>query len=124
MPRRIASVPPTAGRLEEMQHRQNLVDLQRRLRGLHPADVANLFESLPIEDRRVVWEQFSIQLAAEALVEVSTGIREWLIEETPRDRTAIAVYALVVTATLLAVFNAACHRPSVPILAAASRTAT
>jgi magnesium transporter len=72
--------------LEEMQHRQNLVELQKRLRGLHPADVANLFESQPTEDRLVVWGELPAGLAAQALVEVSPGVRESLIEHTSHER--------------------------------------
>ena len=46
-----------------MQHRQNLVELHRRLRGLHPADVAHILESLPIDDRLVVWRELTPALA-------------------------------------------------------------
>ena len=38
---------PRSALLEEMQHRQNLVELQRRLTTLHPADLGHILESLP-----------------------------------------------------------------------------
>lgn len=77
---------PRSALLEEMQHRQNLVELHKRLRGLHPADIANLLESLPPDDRSVVWSELPLRLAAEALVEVSDGVRTALIEHTPHER--------------------------------------
>src|SRR5688572_13631913 len=77
---------PRSALLEEMQRRQNLVELEVRLRTLHPADVASLLESVPPDDRLLVWGQLQPALAGEALVEVSTPLRESLIEETPPDR--------------------------------------
>ena len=53
---------------------------------LHPADVANLLESQPTDDRRLVWGELPARLAAQALVEVSPGVRESLIEHTSRER--------------------------------------
>jgi magnesium transporter len=67
-----------------MQHRQNLVELHRRLRALHPADVAHILESLPIDDRLVVWRELLPNHAGQALVEVSRGVRESLLENTGR----------------------------------------
>jgi magnesium transporter len=75
---------PKSALLEQMQHRQNLVELHRRLRELHPADVAHILESLPIEDRLIVWRELMPEHAAQALVEVSHGVRDALIENTGR----------------------------------------
>jgi magnesium transporter len=66
---------PRNALLEEMQHRQNLVELQRRVRILHPADIAKLLESLPLEDRLIVWAELTARLAGPALVEVSPEVR-------------------------------------------------
>jgi magnesium transporter len=84
----LARQQPTekAGLLESLQHRQNLVELERRLAALHPADVAHLLDSLAADDRRLVWTQLSAGLAGEALVEVSLEVREALIADTPRER--------------------------------------
>jgi magnesium transporter len=84
----LARQQPTekAGLLESLQHRQNLVELERRLAVLHPADVAHLLDSLPAEDRRLVWTQLSPGLAGQALVEVSVEVRDALVAETPRER--------------------------------------
>ena len=76
---------PRSALLEEMQHRQNLVELQRRLKTLHPADLGHILESLPIDDRLLVWRELSPNLSGQALTEVSIGVRESLIEHTSRD---------------------------------------
>jgi magnesium transporter len=77
---------PRSALLEEMQRRQNLVELHMRLRALHPADVAHLLESVPQNDRAVIWEQLAPPAAGAALVEVNPALRESLIEITPPDR--------------------------------------
>src|SRR5687768_5035815 len=71
--------------LESLQHRQNLVELQRRVSVLHPADIAHLLDSLSGDDRSIVWRELGPRLAGQALVEVSTEVREALIDETPRE---------------------------------------
>ena len=76
---------PRSALLEEMQHRQNLVELHKRLKTLHPADLGHILESLPIGDRLVVWRELTPGLAGQALTEVSLGVRESLIEHTSRD---------------------------------------
>jgi magnesium transporter len=75
---------PKSALLEQMQHRQNLVELHRRLRHLHPADIAHILESLPIDDRLIVWRELTPEKAGDALVEVSRAVRESLIEQTDR----------------------------------------
>jgi magnesium transporter len=72
--------------LEQLQRRQNLADLQRRIRVLHPADLAVLIESLPREHRVLVWREADPQQAGEALVEVDPTVRETLIAATDRRR--------------------------------------
>ncbi|HLG59131.1 MAG TPA: magnesium transporter [Vicinamibacterales bacterium] len=75
----------TTDLLESLQHRQNLVELHRRVRAMHAADLAFVLEALPPDDRRMVWEQASAEQAGQAFVEVSEVVREWLVEATPRD---------------------------------------
>jgi magnesium transporter len=77
---------PRSGLLEEMQRRQNLVELEVRLRSFHPADIARILESVPPEDRAIVWGQLQPIVAGQALVEVSPSIRDSLIEATPSPR--------------------------------------
>ncbi|SVA29184.1 uncharacterized protein METZ01_LOCUS82038 [marine metagenome] len=47
---------------------------------LHPAELARLIESLPLEERTIVWEMVDTQLGGEILVEVSEEVRDGLIE--------------------------------------------
>jgi magnesium transporter len=70
--------------LESLVHRQNLVELQLKLRGLHPADLAFLLQSLSAEDRDLVWRQLAIAHAGAALPECAKAVRQELIEATPR----------------------------------------
>jgi magnesium transporter len=77
---------PRSALLEQIQRRQNLVQLEQRLKTLHPADVASILESIPPDHRLIVWGQLQPAQAGEALVEVSTSLRESLIEETSRER--------------------------------------
>jgi magnesium transporter len=85
---------PKSALLEQMQHRQNLVELHRRLRRLHPADVAHILESLPIDDRLVVWRELLPAQAGPALVEVSREARDSLIEHTDRSGLVAALHEL------------------------------
>ena len=42
--------------VENLVHRQNLVELQRKLDDLHSADVAYILEALPLAERLTVWQ--------------------------------------------------------------------
>ena len=81
---------PKRDLLESLQHRQNLVELHKRLRTMHAADVAFVLEALPPEDRQTVWEEVEPDQAGLVFVEVSSAVREWLVERTPHD-TLVAV---------------------------------
>ncbi len=75
---------PRRDLLESLQHRQNLAELHKRLHVMHPADIAYVLESLPIDDRRTVWEQIDAEQAAWVFVEVSPAVRESLVEAIER----------------------------------------
>jgi magnesium transporter len=76
---------PKRDLLESLQHRQNLVELHKGLRAMHPADVAFVLEALPPEDRRTVWDQVDPDRAGLVLMEVSGAVRAWLVERTDRE---------------------------------------
>jgi magnesium transporter len=76
---------PRRDLVESLQHRQNLVELQKRLRLMHSADVAFVLEALPHEDRRTVWEQLTPEQAGQVLVEVSEAVRQSLVVITGRE---------------------------------------
>jgi magnesium transporter len=79
---RQAEQDPGRGALaESLVHKQNLVELERRLEGLHPADVAFILEGLPLEDRLVVWGLVRSDRDGEILLEVSDAVRDTLLAD-------------------------------------------
>ena len=80
--------------LEQMQHRQNLVELQRHLKQQHPADIAAILDSLPGEDRLLVFRQLEPEQAGAALVEASEAVRTSLIQALSRDELVKALRTL------------------------------
>jgi magnesium transporter len=78
----------------QLQQRQNVVELRRRLRGLHPADVAFVLEGLAPDDRLQIWTSLETQQAADALVELDPGVRAWFIDQTDRHRLTKIATAL------------------------------
>ncbi|MDH3758495.1 MAG: magnesium transporter, partial [Gammaproteobacteria bacterium] len=47
---------------------------------LHPAEIARLLESLPLQERAVLWEMVSADDEGDVLVELSDEVRDGLIE--------------------------------------------
>ncbi len=80
--------------LEQMQHRQNIAELQRHLRLQHPADIAMILDSLPADDRLLVFRQLEPEQAGAALVESSEAVRGSLIQELRRDELVAALRTL------------------------------
>ncbi|RTV33804.1 magnesium transporter [Pseudomonas aeruginosa] len=68
-------------RVENLVHRQNIVELQRKLEELHPADIAHILESLPLDDRLTVWQLVKSEDDGDILLEVSDAVRETLIAD-------------------------------------------
>ncbi len=67
--------------VENLVHRQNLTELQRKLEDLHPADVAHILEALPLHDRLLVWQLVRVDSDGDILLEVSDAVRESLIAD-------------------------------------------
>ncbi|MBD9514162.1 MULTISPECIES: magnesium transporter [Pseudomonadaceae] len=67
--------------VENFVHRQNLAELQRKLEELHPADIAHILESLPLDDRLTVWQLVKAERDGDILLEVSDSVRETLIAD-------------------------------------------
>jgi magnesium transporter len=70
--------------IESLVHRQHLVELQLRLRSLHPADIAYILEALPLDHRLLIWQQIQDDRGGEVLLEVSDAVRDTLIEALDR----------------------------------------
>ena len=64
---------------ESLIHKQNLSELQGLLDILHPADIAYILESLPLDERLIVWEMVKADRDGEILLETSDAVRETLI---------------------------------------------
>jgi magnesium transporter len=80
--------------LEQMQHRQNLAELQRHLKLQHPADIAVILEWLPADDRLLVFRQLEPAQAGASLVEASEAVRASLIQELARGELVTALRTL------------------------------
>ena len=78
----------------QLQQRQNAADVQRVLRGMHPADVAFILESFEQDDRLQVWNALEPSQAAEALIEFEPTVRALLIRDTGRHRLVRIALAL------------------------------
>ena len=71
---------PRQGLVEGLIHKLHLVELQKKLDALHPADVAYILEALPLDQRLIVWDLVKAERDGEILLEVSDAVRETLIE--------------------------------------------
>ncbi|RMD71271.1 MAG: magnesium transporter, partial [Gammaproteobacteria bacterium] len=58
-----------------------LLQIRKLLNNLHPAEVADLLESLPIEQREIIWELVSPEHQGEVLVHLHDEVRQHLIEQ-------------------------------------------
>jgi magnesium transporter len=76
---------PKRDLLEQLQHRQNVAELGKRLRGMHAADLAFVLDALNPDDRTTVWEQVAPEQAGDVFVEASDSVRRFLVEITPPD---------------------------------------
>jgi magnesium transporter len=80
--------------VEPLVHRQNVSELQRKLDELHPADIAFILESLPLEERLAVWQLIRSERDGEILLEVSDAVRETLIADMDNQEIMAAATAL------------------------------
>ncbi len=66
--------------LEGLLHRQHENEIKAIINHLHPADIAFILESLPVQERQAVWQLVSAEHDADVLLEVDDWARESLIE--------------------------------------------
>ena len=66
---------------EGIAHRDNREEMRARLEDLHPADIAYILESLPLEGRRLLWELVLPDVRGEILLEIADTVRESLLAE-------------------------------------------
>jgi magnesium transporter len=65
--------------IESLVHRQNVAELRAKVDSMHPADIAYVLESLPLEERLIVWNLVKAGRDGEILLEASDAVRETLI---------------------------------------------
>lgn len=65
--------------LENLVHRQHEAEIKAIVNDLHPADIAFILESLPVQERQAVWQLVSAEHDADVLLEIDDWARESLI---------------------------------------------
>ncbi len=68
-----------------------LPDLRDRLSRMHTADVAQVLESLPLNDRVLAWRQVRDQRGGDILLEVSEAVRASLLAHLSEEELRLAV---------------------------------
>ncbi|MCU0897427.1 MAG: magnesium transporter [Burkholderiales bacterium] len=79
---------------ERLVHRQHEAELRRKLDAMHPADIAFILESLPIEERLAVWSLVRSDRDGEILLEVSEPVRDSLIADMDQHELVAAAEGL------------------------------
>lgn len=77
--------------IEDETLRIKLTELSALLADLHPADVADVLESLPQRERNIVWLLVAPEDDGNVLLEVSDSVRETLIESMDKDELLAAI---------------------------------
>jgi len=67
--------------INNLAHKENLKSLQNLLNNLHPSDVADILEALPLDRRLTIWELVKSENDGDILVEVSDAVRQTLIAD-------------------------------------------
>ena len=67
--------------IKNLVQKQNLSALGKLLNSLHSADVAFILESLPLDDRLILWDLVKANRDGEILLEVSDSVRQTLIAD-------------------------------------------
>jgi magnesium transporter len=65
--------------VEAMLHKQHQTRLQDKFAQLHPADIAFILESLPLDQRQIAWDAIKSGMDGQVLLEVSDAVRQTLI---------------------------------------------
>jgi len=65
--------------VEAMLQNQHQARLQEKFALLHPADIASILESLPLDHRKTAWDAIKTLHDGQVLLEVSDAVRQTLI---------------------------------------------
>jgi len=67
--------------IEDLLESGTARQVERMLHALHPAEIADLLESLPRPQRMLLWAQVPAELDGEVLLEVGDDVRDTLVED-------------------------------------------
>jgi magnesium transporter len=67
--------------INNLANKENLKSLQNLLNNLHPSDIADILEALPLDRRLTIWELVKSENDGDILVEVSDAVRQTLIAD-------------------------------------------
>ena len=84
------------GALREALESGTMRSARRMVSGLRPGEIARLLESLPVTERRVVWELVNRDIEGEILVELADDVRDSLIESMDVDQVVAATEGMAV----------------------------
>ncbi|MGN2250007.1 magnesium transporter [Frateuria edaphi] len=90
----LEAITELLARLVEDPTPEHQAELQQRLDELHPADIAFVLESLPLDERLAVWQRVKADRDGEILLEVSDAVRESLIADMDQREILAAVEPL------------------------------
>jgi len=82
--------------VEGLVHKQHTAELQNKLDTLPPAFIAYILESLPDDDRLLIWNMVKDEKAVQILGELSDAVREALIgtQSYPRKKIMLSAFEL------------------------------
>lgn len=84
----------TSNLLESLVHRQHEAEIRAIINDLHPADIAFILESLPVNERQAVWQLVSSEHDADVLLEIDDWARESLIRSMDHKDLVAATEAM------------------------------
>ena len=67
--------------IKNLVSKKNISSLENLLDDLHPADIADILESLPVQKRLVLWDLVKSENEGDILIEVSDSVRQTLIAD-------------------------------------------
>ena len=67
--------------IKNLVSKKNISSLESLLGDLHPADIADILESLPVQKRLVLWDLVKSENEGDILIEVSDSVRQTLIAD-------------------------------------------
>ena len=67
--------------IKNLVSKKNISSLESLLDDLHPADISDILESLPVQKRLVLWDLVRSENEGDILIEVSDSVRQTLIDD-------------------------------------------